>query len=320
MKNSYLDLTLLEFLDAITHKKIQYTVEIEPSIMNEKDENDKIIGDKNTLIDFFKEMILNNSTHPSIKEFERTVEDLRNKDEYTFDELNDIEIYNYLGHITKDFDIERVKIILWDIDVYYNMHFLDRIKEESMNEYLKNGWEIPEKEIVFKPKAGKKKGQERKHIIPDYKTMLNKTHIADGWSIQRAISMLKKKLPTKAPINNNPLSGKLTKQQTTDLHTELCKNSLINPDIDSFLYWFGVTDKKPNNLKILEWKKEKSKALLAYFIDNVADKYKIKHGAHRLVRPFETMFNVTGISGAINDYKKTGDLPIGYEIIDNILK
>jgi hypothetical protein len=134
-----------------------------------------------------------------------------------------------------------------------------------------------------------------------------------------------KQLPETEPtkenqqLPTNPLKGKLTETQSTALHTGLCENSLISQDIDSFLYWFGVTDQQPDNLKKIEWT-GKSKSLLAYFVDNITDKYDIKNGEKRLIKPFETMFNKTGITNSINDYKKTGQLPIDHEIIDKILK
>jgi len=68
----------------------------------------------------------------------------------------------------------------------------------------------------------------------------------------------------------------------------------------------------------LQWLK--SKSLLGYFAECMNDKYNLKHGQKRMIKPFENMFGMSGLSGSINDYKKTGDLPIGYEIIDNILK
>jgi hypothetical protein len=63
-----------------------------------------------------------------------------------------------------------------------------------------------------------------------------------------------------------------------------------------------------------------SKALLAYFVEIANDNLNLKHGEKRQIKPFETMFNVSGIGGSINDYKKTGDTPIGHEKIDKILK
>jgi hypothetical protein len=318
MKNNYVDLTLYEFLDAITNKKIVYYITIKG-----EGESDEAFGDKQTLIDVLTEIVSKHhedSDNPFIKGLERVINELREKDEYVFSELNDIEIYNYLDHITKGFDIERVKLVLWDIDVYYNMDFLERINEESMNEFKRNGWKIP---IVEKHTEKLKSGKVFEiGSSPDYKKMTARTHMCASWNIDRAINMLKKKLNYKGKNeipNINPIKNKFTKQQATDLHNGLCRAKLIQSGIDSFLYWFGVTDNR-NNVKRLEWT-GKSKSLLAYFIDKITDKYNLKHGEKRLIKPFEIMFNVTGLTSAINEYgNKTGQKPIGYEIIDELLK
>jgi hypothetical protein len=117
---------------------------------------------------------------------------------------------------------------------------------------------------------------------------------------------------TRIPLN------KLTEQQAINLHTSLCNRKLITPDIDSFLYWLGVTEKKTDKIKHIQWT-GKSKSLLAYFVDKVTDNYNLRHGKKRLVKPFEIMFNESGISNLINEYKnKTGQNPIGYEEIDDL--
>ena len=66
----------------------------------------------------------------------------------------------------------------------------------------------------------------------------------------------------------------------------------------------------------------KSSALFAYFVEIACDKYNLKHGKNRKLKPLADLFSVTSksISDAINDYKNKGDLPIGYEIIDEIMK
>lgn len=66
----------------------------------------------------------------------------------------------------------------------------------------------------------------------------------------------------------------------------------------------------------LKWKKTKS--LLAYFVETANDTLNLKHGVKRQIKPFEILFNVTGLTSAINDYKKTGDLPIGHNDILNL--
>lgn len=73
----------------------------------------------------------------------------------------------------------------------------------------------------------------------------------------------------------------------------------------------------------LKWLK--SKSLLAYFVDVANDKLSLKKGVKRTIKPFEILFNVSGLTGLINDYKnKTGQKPESYKdidmIFDNLLK
>ena len=64
----------------------------------------------------------------------------------------------------------------------------------------------------------------------------------------------------------------------------------------------------------------KSKALLAYFVDVINDKLNLKDsGGRRRIKPFEILFNETGLTNCINEYKnKTGQKPDGYKDIDLI--
>ena len=67
----------------------------------------------------------------------------------------------------------------------------------------------------------------------------------------------------------------------------------------------------------LKWLK--SKSLLAYFVDVANNKLNLKHGQKRSIKPFETMFNVSGLGGCMNEYKnKTGQYPQGYIDIDRL--
>ena len=77
-----------------------------------------------------------------------------------------------------------------------------------------------------------------------------------------------------------------------------------------------IEDKAAKPLKWLE-----TKSLLAYFVDVANEELKLKKGDKRQIRPFETMFNETGLIGCINEYKnKTGQLPHGYKEIDDLFK
>jgi len=126
---------------------------------------------------------------------------------------------------------------------------------------------------------------------------------------------------TGTPANDNHLRGKFTEQQATDLHTALCEKKLIKPDEESLLYWFGVTD-RPDNLKHLIW--NETNLLLGYFVDRANDKFNLKRGIKRRIKPFETMFDMKEgtITSAINEYQKMGltHPEIGYKIIDEVFK
>lgn len=121
----------------------------------------------------------------------------------------------------------------------------------------------------------------------------------------------------KEEITNNSNTHKKEKRynkQATipkELNTEKAK-ALIQKAIQK-----GLCD---NNYKWL-----KSKALLAYFADRASEHLNLGKGKYgdkikTSWKPFETLFNAKGLSGAKNDYQKTGTLPDGYEIVDKLFE
>ena len=102
-----------------------------------------------------------------------------------------------------------------------------------------------------------------------------------------------------------------TSQIDTDTTTAIC---IIPNNILEALCQAGFV----GNIKARPLKWIKSKSLLAYFVDVANDKLNLKHGEKRQIKPFETMFDVKGLTSAINDYKKTGDYPVGYKDIDKL--
>lgn len=72
---------------------------------------------------------------------------------------------------------------------------------------------------------------------------------------------------------------------------------------------------------VYKWKK--SKVLLAYFADLTSEHLNLGKGTYgkrkkTSWKPFELLFGVSGLSLAEKDYQRTGNLPIGYEVIDTI--
>jgi len=82
MKSSYLELTLKEFLDTITNKRIEYQIEI----MFKDDESDTVVGDKYTLIDTFEKIVsslrndenIDTNTIKRLQRFDEIICDLYN--------------------------------------------------------------------------------------------------------------------------------------------------------------------------------------------------------------------------------------------------
>lgn len=121
----------------------------------------------------------------------------------------------------------------------------------------------------------------------------------------------------KKEITNNSDTRKKEKRynkQTTIpsvLNTEKAK-SLIQKAIQK-----GFCN---NNYKWL-----KSKALLAYFADRASEYLKLGKGEYdgrqkTSWKPFESLFGISGLSGAKRDYQKTGTLPDGYKEVDKLFE
>jgi hypothetical protein len=234
----------------------------------------------------------------------------------------DYEMYQYLRMITNDFEAEMTKYVIGSIYEFYyrTIKIVYEIKK----------WDMPTKKDVCSCIDSVYYNQEVK--IYNYEEAENRimsiTDVHERISVfrclylSRLIKFLKSKLPYDTPINKhqyspiNLLKDKITKKQATVIHSKLFKEKLIQPDIDSFLFWFGVADNQ-DNVKWLVWNGGKS--LLAYFVLCICEKYKLKHGENRIIKPFETMFKISGISRTINDIKKTATPPAEFKKINVIV-
>ncbi|NOQ24781.1 MAG: hypothetical protein GQ564_05405 [Bacteroidales bacterium] len=179
MSADYLNLSLQNFLDAITDNKNVFEIKCGETI---------IIGTLTEIESFINEI-------EDIETKNKLISLSKGKKEYVVDyELSEIEIYNYLEKITGNFDPLKSKITLNDVEVYYSMIFLERIYEESTHIYENEEWEFPSKEI-YDP-------IDDKFInVADHKAMIKRTHIADGFAIRSVIHLLKKHSPEEKETN-----------------------------------------------------------------------------------------------------------------------
>jgi hypothetical protein len=113
---------------------------------------------------------------------------------------------------------------------------------------------------------------------------------------------------------------KISKEKISTLYTLLLEGGYLSIDeteanFKSFNFIFSHG--KEEDFKPVKWGSTKS--LLSYFVDCLCQKY-IKHDARTSWKWAEVGFGVSGLRGAKNDIEKTGQLPIGSDEIDTILK
>ena len=192
--------------------------------------------------------------------------------------------------------------------------FSEAEKEESLKV-----WEAQKQNVIKQGLSGYVCKITESGVISDSGIYKYSIRIQTMLELLSDIIQAEKKLTNpKLDIKKSPLKDKVPKKIVLALYSAMCKDNMIEPDEESFLFWFGVSSDNPVNLKYLVWT-GKSKSLLAYFADVANDKLNLKDsGGRRSIKPFETMFNISGLTCCINDYKKTGDLPIDYSTIDEI--
>jgi len=159
-----------EFLDIISGIRTIETYHI--SINYE----DTIIGS----LDELNELAENTN----LIELKKYVFELNQKANY---EMSSIEVMVYLKELTKDFEFDFVKLALFELDVFQSMVFNEALHEKSMEAYIKNEWEIPQKKIKdFFTKEFKD--------VYDYEAMAMKAFPFLGLQLYEAKRMLENKL------------------------------------------------------------------------------------------------------------------------------
>lgn len=204
MANNYLDITLQDFLDVITGREMEHEIKFK----NTSPPFDIIThsGTKEELIGIMQNYIEQGQYSDCIKD---AIEKLNSVQEYKYDfDLSEIEIYTYLETITEGFDLNKTKIVLRDIECYYNLTFLEDIDEKSHLIYIDNDWDIPYREF-------RNKITQEIISVPDYKKMRARTHPAVGFSISTAINILKMKIAEKEnkPYYRKPFNHEWTDEQ-----------------------------------------------------------------------------------------------------------
>lgn len=209
MKKQLFDLTIEEF----TRILLDYPERLEFQI-NEFDENGKKTEkEPDTLVGTYKELnriaedfAPDNPVRTSIQRALST--------HFDYDmQLNKLDIYNYLEHITSNFHEERVRIVLNEMDCFYQMVYLEDIDSDVQKQYIEKGWEIPTIEINLNKIGAKIEGKEAV-TVPDYKAMREKIYLCRGFMYHNAIGLLKRKLQSDEPTS--PIYFTTKKGEKTD--------------------------------------------------------------------------------------------------------
>ena len=212
MKKQLFDLTIEEFTSVLLD--YQPTLELSFCCYDEKgnfinkqisDGEDEEVTVRGTYSDFYNAFLkepCNNGVKEVIKEF------LDSHFDYDM-QLNRLDIYNYLEHITSNFHEERVRIVLNEMDCFYNMVYLEDIDSNVQKQYIEKGWEIPTIEII----GAKTEGKEVV-TVPNYNVMREKIYPCRGFMYYNAIGLLKRKLQSDEPAS--PIYFTTRKGEKTD--------------------------------------------------------------------------------------------------------
>jgi hypothetical protein len=172
-------------------------------------------------------------------------------------QLSNLDVYNYLDYITNNFQKERVRIVINEMEVFYEMEYCEDIDNQVLDVYHKNGWEVPTMQCEIRNNI---------EITPLYEKMREKVFPFRDYLFRRTLSLLYSKIGkvTKIGIYVSAEKKHFKKIFDTDnlkLLMGLLKDSgYISPETKegSFLYWFG-TGETPNDLKPIIWMKKNSK-------------------------------------------------------------
>lgn len=116
-------------------------------------------------------------------------------------QINKLDIYNYLEHITCNFETEKVKIVLNEMECFYQMTYLEDMDEEVKDKYIENEWEFPTKDLSIPDSP--KNGENKTHKVADLNKMRERLYPFRDFTYLSAVSLLKRKMPSQHTKENS---------------------------------------------------------------------------------------------------------------------
>jgi len=227
MKKQLLELTIEEF----TRVLLDYPEEIHLIVKTyneegEKSRDDEITGTYEEISDLMDEYPLNHPYREAIEKKLSTEFDYRIR-------INDLDIYNYLDHLTNQFQQERMRLIYNEMECFYIMIYCENIDAEVMEKYAELDWEIPTKEVTY-PNISNREEMES-HIMADLGAMRESIHPCREFAYMKAISLLKRKIqplgyiaPSINDIRSSDKQENRTMKVTTDVLMKLLDKAGVN--------------------------------------------------------------------------------------------
>lgn len=116
--------------------------------------------------------------------------------------LSDLDIYDYLDYKTKGFDVNRTKIVIKEMEFFYDAVYIIELEHRVLEHYTKNNKEIP---YIRLPKPDMEKTKKAGYIVPskrlaytpDFDKMTAKYKIFETYQYHKVINTLKSKIKDK---------------------------------------------------------------------------------------------------------------------------
>lgn len=187
MTKDLYDLTVEEFTRLLLNFEEVYHLELKVAKEDNDTESDTVIGTYGQLCDaVFIHPQLYNYVKQSLFDYNMC--------------LTKLDIYNYIEHKTKGFEPMRVKLIIEEMELVYNIYKEHR-QQKALEEYQSKNKEIPYKElptndIIHTFKTGEKINKKKpRYAVPDFKKIENSFKLLlDELDYKQTINLLKSKI------------------------------------------------------------------------------------------------------------------------------
>lgn len=292
MKKELYDLTVGEFVKLLSGEEDIYKLELKCFSSNEELEKDEITGTYDEVCDTLNELILK---YPENKELKLKLDEFNSS---CFDyktTISELDAYDYLEYKTKGFEKYRTQIILRAMSDFHGAFIYGKLDFMHEKQGIKCKYRVEENEegmlqIIYEGR------EEMRYTLfdPCYEAIkILRDKLGDGEPLP---SFLNEKFKY-----NKPLSPSKPKELSTDEARKWLQvainGGLLNAD-------YSTTDKT---------RTKPQKALLAEILSD-------KIGLAHKYKPFETLWNVSGLSKSRYKSKEEKGIVKGGNIIIEVFE